>query len=577
MYKLSPVLSPTLLQIIEWVESYTDTALTSAQVPGTSESERRHLMALGGVAMAIAEVNSHDWPMPIHNWMRSAPTLPENLATALRVELRRDNTGLGVLYEQIVSGRNRRRLGTFFTPPEIVSFLFDCADGLVKNPGTIIDPGAGVGAITLAARDHWPLADIKAVDINVVTLGLLAAQCALEKVANVNLILEDFLSWILALEKTNEHCRLIIGNPPYTRHQDLASEVHRQHRQAIGPAVTNGLTGLSTYFLAASLRSLNPSDCLVFVLPGNWTEANYGLAIRKALLSQTHRSIKLYSFPLNTNVFPGTNVSTLVLSIGPQQSVEQSITVASAEIKGRKVEIGQIKEIDRSDETAKNLGRLLWGRAWSPLRSTSRTTTLAEIGRIRRGSATGANNFFFLKDIEAKNLPSKALVPGIVRVGHVGGMVLDMRAHNRIGFRGERRWLLYLTDSKLLADDRIKDVIEQGEQAGLHLRYLTSHRKPWYLVEQVSPPHILLGTMAKGHLQAVYNHVQAIPSNAVYGIYLDRNPSIAPKLTTWLNSSAGQQSLHMVGRTYSGGLHKLEPRDLLSIQIPCIEELLSPE
>ena len=46
------------------------------------------------------------------------------------------------------------------------------------RPASVVDPGAGVGAFTLNAATRWH-APLVAVDLNVVTLGLLAARCQL--------------------------------------------------------------------------------------------------------------------------------------------------------------------------------------------------------------------------------------------------------------------------------------------------------------------------------------------------------------------------------------------------------------
>ncbi|MBY8854570.1 N-6 DNA methylase, partial [Saccharothrix sp. MB29] len=70
----------------------------------------------------------------------------------------------------------RRRLGTFFTPPAIVKHMMEICQKLTPKPDHVVDPGAGVGAFTLEALRIWTSASVAAVDLNVVTLGLLAAR-----------------------------------------------------------------------------------------------------------------------------------------------------------------------------------------------------------------------------------------------------------------------------------------------------------------------------------------------------------------------------------------------------------------
>lgn len=87
------------------------------------------------------------------------------------------------------------------------------------------------------------------------------------------------------------------------------------------------------------------------------------------------------------------------------------------------------------------------------------------------------------------------------------------------------------------------------------------------MVENVSPPDIFVALMSKDRIRAVRNGVGAIPSNSMYGIYLQRK-SFARTFCIWLNSDEGQLAMIARARHYSGGLRKLEPRELGSIRIP---------
>jgi hypothetical protein len=68
-------------------------------------------------------------------------------------------------------------------------------------------------------------------------------------------------------------------------------------------------------------------------------------------------------------------------------------------------------------------------------------------------------------------------------------------------------------------------------------------------------------------MRVVTNEARAIPSNALYGIYL-KDPGGARTVREWLNSEDGQVALLERARTYGADLFKLEPRDLLAIRLP---------
>jgi hypothetical protein len=96
---------------------------------------------------------------------------------------------------------------------------------------------------------------------------------------------------------------------------------------------------------------------------------------------------------------------------------------------------------------------------------------------------------------------------------------------------------------------------------------LASRREPWYLVEHVLPPDLFLAFMGRERIRAVRNSVQAVGSNSMCGLYL-KSKRLCRGLCGWLNSDEGQRSIAACARHYSGGLLKLEPREVLMIRIP---------
>jgi hypothetical protein len=144
---------------------------------------------------------------------------------------------------------------------------------------------------------------------------------------------------------------------------------------------------------------------------------------------------------------------------------------------------------------------------------------------------------------------------------------LTLAAHHQLEVQGERCWLLQIADPQLLADPAIEAWLEAAVMAGVTERYLVKHRDPWYRVEHVDPPDLLISPMGKRRMRVVTNDARAIPANALYGVYL-KDPGVAPALAAWLNGEDGQVALLEHARTYGADLFKLEPRDLLNIRLP---------
>ncbi len=536
--------------------------LPESAVPGTSPEERRALMATGGVARALAGDRTTIWPAAIKHWANAAPEPPQALMDAVRRELAGGQDVLALLYEAIVSGRNRRRLGTFFTPASVVDFMLDTSEAMLPHPAVVIDPGAGVGAFSLAAKRRWPAADVFAIDVNVATLGLLAARAQ----ADINVVHQDYLAWANGTTVPTLKPRLWIGNPPYTRHQDLSADLKQAASKAAGDLVTSGLAGLSAYFLAVTLGSLAPEDAMCLLLPGSWTEARYGKPLRKALRDLAQRPIKLIGFDSQVDVFPGTRVTAMMVAVGPSQGLTaQKMRTSIAHLTATAVSEGRSVDRSRLDGAVEGLGGWLWPRRHSIVED---HVVLSEIARVRRGVATGANDFFLLTASERARYPEIATLRAIRRLRNISGDDLTDAAHDRLAEIGERCWLLKISDPSLLANSAIQDWMRRAEKAQIPERYLAAHRDPWYALENVDPPDLILSPMGKTRMRVVVNHVRAIPSNALYGIYLDGDLEQATRLSIWLNGAAGQTALMERARTYGAGLFKLEPKDVLALQIP---------
>jgi len=151
--------------------------------------------------------------------------------------------------------------------------------------------------------------------------------------------------------------------------------------------------------------------------------------------------------------------------------------------------------------------------------------------------------------------------------------LLDKDAHDKLGINGARCWLLNL-DERKAKKVKVQRLIEAGEAAEVHLRYLCKTRTPWYAVERIPAPDILIGPMGKESFRVVINEIGAIPTNTLYGLRLRHgNKSSAPAairaFARWLAQPEGQEALRIGARKHHGdGLVKLEPGALAQVRVP---------
>ena len=561
--------------LLRWLDDADVEPLAADQVPGASEDELRRLAALGALARALAPDAIDTWPPVLAKWASTSADLDPAVFGEIEAILADPAAAdaLALTYEWVVSGTNRRRLGTFFTPPGLTQHMVEQATGVMDRlPDHVVDPGAGVGAFTIAARMTWPQARVTAIDINVVTLGLLAARLHHtedDDERHLTLADDDYLVWLAEQWPDLLGPRLILGNPPYTRHQQMSANDKEKARKAGGQLITSGLAGLSAYFLAASLLALDPGDSLCLLLPGSWCETRYGREIREWLWHQPHRKVNVDLFPSRVEVFPGTQVTAMVLTVGPQQDTSQAFRVREADLVGNEVALNKTVHCDRTSACPATFTGVLKDRHVA----SDCAEPLGDHARIRRGVATGASDFFFLSDATRStwNLPEDTLRAALVKPAHMLANHLTVATHDAVGQSGKPRWLLDLNGREsLVTDDAcVQAYLAVGQELELDQRYLTKIRPHWWMVEQVQPPDLFLAPVGKDLHRVIVNDIKAVGSNNLYGIYLNDAPPWTPAaLAAWLRSPKGQEALSHLARSYQGGSQKLEPKALRDLLIP---------
>jgi adenine-specific DNA-methyltransferase len=541
--------------------------VSSPEVSGATSAELHLLGALGGIAAEIGREHLDMWPAPCRAWARSAPTPPAELVEEVGLALGAGEDVLAALYNACISGRSRRRLGTVFTPKPVVDHMIELVDrGLGGKQALIVDPGAGVGAFSIAAARRWPQSTTVAVDVNPVTLGLLATRIAFEMDADperaetyeqIDLRLGNYLDLFRDIYADCEQPIAALGNPPYTRVQQLPLEERRRAIDLAGGIVDNGHANLATLIQAMTFRHMRSEDISCLLLPGSFSYTRASLGMRREMW-RSPRPLAVEQWPATKRLFIGHSVQAAIVSIGPVAADPGPLHLASVELAEREVRATARWSLNREETEPRN-----WFAPDSGAPAAD-SVSLASLARVRRGIATGANHMFFLDDETAARLPDSVYVEGIQSLRGFDGDCLDLEAHRRLN-GSNRRWLLAIPPSTELTGE-LKQYVKEFEDS-VKNRFLPSKRPLWYSLSLPAPPPILIAPLSKGDFRVVTNSVRAVPSNNLFGIYPARDSDI-DRISDWLRSADGQRELHRVSRRYPGGSYKLEPRDLGSVRIP---------
>jgi len=538
------------------------------EVSGATSTELHLLAALGGLAAEVGREQLDSWPAACRDWALAAPTPPPTLVEEVGLELGARGDVLAALYNTCISARSRRRLGTVFTPKPVVDHMIELVDrGLAGKQALIIDPGAGVGAFSIAAARRWPYSRTVAIDVNPVTLGLLAARIAFEIDADpeqaelykrIDLRLGNYLDLFPDIYADCKEPIVALGNPPYTRVQQLPREERRRAIGLAGGVIDNGHANLATLIQAMTFHHMRPSDISCMLLPGSFSYTRASLGLRREMW-RSSRPITVERWPAAERLFTGHSVQAAIVSIGPAQANPEALQLATVELAEDKVRATDSWSLNRDEPEPQS-----WFATDSEAPETD-AVPLASLARVRRGIATGANHMFFLDDETAARLPNSVCVEGIQSLRGFAGDRLDREAHRRLNGSNRPRWLLAIPPTTKLAGE-LKSYV-QGFESSVKDRFLPSKRPLWYSLSLPAPPPILIAPLSKGEFRVVRNVIGAIPSNNLFGIYPTRESDIE-RISDWLRSADGQRELRRVSRRYPGGSYKLEPRDLGSVRIP---------
>jgi hypothetical protein len=211
---------------------------------------------------------------------------------------------------------------------------------------------------------------------------------------------------------------------------------------------------------------------------------------------------------------------------------------------------------------------------------------------VKRGLVTGANRYFIMTEaeVEEREIPKQFLQPILPSPRHLQDQEIIKADEAGLPLVKPRLFLLNCSLPKEQIADSYPSLyryILQGEAEGLHERYLLSRRDPWYRQEEREAAPILCGYMGRkkkngaGHAIRFYrNYSQAIVAN----VYLMLYPRPALRNYLYLDDfldavferllALDLQQVLYHGRSYGGGLDKIEPNELQRIALATRDELL---
>ena len=477
---------------------------------------------------------------------------------------------------------DRKARGAFYTPTEIAEHLAKWA--IRDATDVVLEPSCGEASLLQAAwkRLEYLAPDSASVGGSILGYEIDAIACseasrtlaALGAKATVETA--DFFD-VAPVPRAD----VVIGNPPYIRYQSFSGRARAKAQRAAlaGGVRIDGLASSWAAFVVHASRFLKDDGRLALVLPAELLHARYAAPVRRYLMRR-FREVTLVLF--EKLVFPEvTSEVVLLLAEGRGGTDSISLTQVSDTHGLSNDSITQRVWTPNSDDT-KWSAALVGNESLQPYEDALASVAfapLADWGAPCLGAVSGNNRFFRIR-------PSRAAALGLEeedlldvlppRSRALRGLNYSHATHRELTVHDEPTMLFHPRSDSLSAAG--KAYIRFGEDEGVDRAYKCRVRTPWWRVPLPRTADIFITYMSHEGPRLVTNGggVQAL--NSVHGVVLNNHKRLGKDLLPLaaLNSitSLGAE---IVGRSYGGGVLKLEPREAGKLPMPTGSLLVAHE
>lgn len=477
---------------------------------------------------------------------------------------------MGVV-EAIDTPALRKARGAFFTPGTLCDFVTAWA---IRDPSDrVLEPSCGEAAFLLSAGARLRSLGSSDPALTGAELHATSARGARRHLARAGLTAHITTGDFFAVDPQPAF-DAVVGNPPYVRYQDFAGASRAAGQRAALRADVR-LTHLASSWAAFTIHSalfVRPGGRLGLVIPAELLSVNYAAVVREYLMRRFGR-VQLVLF--RERVFPDVQEEVILLMAegeGPSEHLEVHQTDNADTLQSTSMQVSMWTPPSATAKWTASLVPASGMQAYKGLVESPHFGHLGDWGETSLGAVTGNNRYFALTPSLVRELdlaPTEVLRISPPGSTHLRQLAISHRDWEELGCAGAKTYLFrpgHEPSGAALA------YIRDGERQRADQAYKCQVRSPWWRTPVLAAPDLFLTYMNAAFPQLASNPARLRHLNSVHGVYLGPGlselgmellPLAALNSVTLLGAEA-------VGRSYGGGMLKLEPKeaDLLPVPSP---------